>query len=611
MCGIAGVVNHHEIDLKKMMDALRHRGPDDETVYVSNQVALMHTRLAIQDIQHGVQPFHYEHYSIIFNGEIYNHLELRKRLTEFTFKTNSDTETLLYLYIKFQEKLFDLIDGMFAFCIYNKKDHTLFLARDRAGKKPLYYFQSQQRFVFASELNAIKAIQPVTVLPDAINCYLRTGFIWRPYTPYEQVLELEAGSYLLLNIDTFKLHTHSYFNLLDHFNASPLASTTLEENLSLLDQKLKQSVADRITASDVEVGVFLSGGIDSNLIAAFAAQIKPNIKTFTVKFDGLYDESPLAKLTATRYKTNHIELNVSNNLKHDIENILLSYGEPFMDSSAIPSYYVSKEARKHVKVVLGGDGADELFAGYRRYVPAAYNVSQYAKFAGPVFNFLPKPQTKQSLYNYLYRLVAMTRKSGLDFYLSATSDIFEDVTVIKNNNITQSLAQFVETVFNYRQLSLLKKMLYADFNIILFCDLLVKMDIASMANSLEVRSPFLSKHLLEFAPQLPDHYKINKLKTKYILRKLAENYLPEPLVHQPKRGFEVPLKQWIDHELREPIHDRLQPGCYAEHFVNKEFIQRVLHKKIDVPAEKRAKILWALYCLEVWHANETKNSFYS
>ncbi len=605
MCGIAGIVNGEAFDLNKMIIALGHRGPDAQRLYRDNQVALIHTRLAIQDVQHGVQPFHYEHFSIIFNGEIYNHQVLRTYLTEFTFHTNSDTETLLYLFVKFRFKMFDMLDGMFAFCIYDNLEKKLIFGRDRAGKKPLYYTQYQQSFLFASELNAIKNIIPLAINSDAIYSYLRIGLIWRPYTAYQNVYKLEAGHYLVLDINTLKIEKASYFNILDFYQDQSMSNSRLDQMLSELDAKLKASIADRITASDVDVGVFLSGGIDSNLIAALAAEVKPNIKTFTVRFDGAYDESTLARLTANQFKTNHIELCISANLKNDIEKILLSYGEPFMDSSAIPSYYVSREAANHVKVVLSGDGADELFAGYRRYVPAAHNLSQYIRIISPLIKFLPKAKTKHSFYNYFYRLLAMSNKTGLDYYLSATTDVFEDVVNIKHSDISENLSFFINDVFANSKLSSLNKMLYTDYSVILFCDLLVKMDIASMVNSLEVRSPFLSKHLLEFAPGLADKFKINKIKTKYILRKLAEKYLPQELINQPKRGFEVPLKKWIDHDLRENIQDTLHIGCYAEEYVNRNVIQSILANKIVIPSDKRAKILWSLYCLEIWlrHGN--------
>ncbi|MBA3662134.1 MAG: asparagine synthase (glutamine-hydrolyzing) [Gammaproteobacteria bacterium] len=603
MCGIAGVINYQENMLSTLQLALKHRGPDAQTVYREKNVALVHTRLAIQDVDHGIQPFFYKNYAIIFNGEIYNHQVLRQSLTEFSFQTESDTETLLYLFIKFRYEMFTLIDGMFAFCIYDKLNNKIILAKDRAGKKPLYFHKTNRAFFFASELNALKLITPLEPSHEAIQTYLKTGVMWRPHTAYQEVYKLDAASYLEINTKNLSFQIKSYFNFLAYFQSSS-SPLKFAQAVDKLNDYLKQSVADRIAASDVEVGVFLSGGIDSNLIAALAAQIKPGIKTFTVKFSGMYDESVLAKLAAKKYQTTHIELNIDSHIKQDIEKILLSYGEPFMDSSAIPSYYVSQEAAKHVKVVLSGDGADELFAGYRRYVPAMYSFATYLSFLTPLLKILPHPTHKKSVYNYFYRLLTTARKQNLDYYLSTTTDIFEDVLSIDNNPVTANLAEFVQSIFSNSTLSSLKKMLYIDFNVLLFCDLLVKMDIASMAHSLEVRSPFLAKNLLEFAPGLPDEYKIKNFKTKFILRKLAERYLPTQLINQPKRGFEVPLKHWVDNDLREPIFDRLQPGSYATNYIPYALIGPLLAKKLNISPEKRAKILWSLYCLEVWYANE-------
>ena len=605
MCGIAGIVHGESNELQRMVASLKHRGPDECNIYQDQHVLLGHTRLAIQDLVNGGQPFQINQYTIVFNGEIYNHLALRKLVPDFFFKTQSDTETLLCLFIKYQMKLFDFIDGMFAFVIYDRVNQSIWLARDRAGKKPLYYCQDQNRFIFASEINAIKQIKKFSISSDAVDCYLRTGFVWRPFTVFNDILELEPATYLHYDIQNANLKKEVYFNFSNYYEAT--TSDTFNESMDQLEVHLKQSIHDRIIASDVPVGVFLSGGIDSNLIAALASQIKPGIKTFTVQFDGAYDESHLAALTAARYQTEHVVLPISQHLQNDIEKILLGYGEPFMDSSAIPSYYVAQAASQHVKVVLSGDGADELFAGYRRYVPIIYRLPNHMKWLQPLLRFLPTPDHKQSYYHYFYRLLSSMNKTGLDFYLSTTTDIFEDILTIKNNMILNRLANFIHDIMAKAALSPLKKMLYLDFNIILFCDLLVKMDIASMANALEVRSPFLSKYLLEYSPSLPDSYKIKRFQTKYILRQLAKKYLPEALIHQPKRGFEVPLKRWVEYDLRETIHDYLQPGCYAENYLERRFINDLLHHRIAISAEKRAKILWSLYCLEVWYRHETKN----
>lgn len=591
MCGILGAINT-TVDIETLLATQSHRGPNAQGSYGFANLLLGHNRLSIQDLsQNANQPFHYQEYSIIFNGEIYNHSELKEELREFSFKTSSDTETLLYLFIKYKEQMFHKIDGMFAFAILDKKNNTLFLARDRAGKKPLYFYKKENAFLFASELNTLKSSIKLTINEEAIASYLRIGTFFNTHTPYQDIYTAKAGTLYTLSLDTLSLKEYRYFDMLSCYKEQ---KRPLQESLTLLDELLHKSVKNRLLSSDLEVGAFLSGGIDSSLVVAIASQYKQKIKTFTVKFEGAYDESHLAKLTAQKYQTEHIELPICMNLKDDIEKILINYGEPFPDSSAIPSYYVSREAKKHISVVLNGDGADELFGGYRRYVGT--NLTSLAKPLSFLTTLLPKAHSKKSLYNYLYRLFAMANKKGLDFYLSSTSDIFEDSYTFAQNSITDEMDTFIDNI----TLNPLSKMLYLDFSILLFSDLLVKIDIATMANSLEARSPFLSKYILEFAPTLPNNQKIRALSTKYILRELSKKYLPQEIIHQPKRGFEVPLKKWVENDLKENIFDALSSQSYSRNFVDRSFIHALLEKKVDVSAEKRAKMLWSMYALEVW-----------
>ena len=595
MCGIAGAINYSKYDLDAMKKSLYHRGPDAQVLYKDANVALLHTRLSIQDITHGQQPFHHASYSIVFNGEIYNHLELRESLKDVNFLTSSDTETLLHLYIKYKKDMFSKIDGMFAFAIFDKGENKVFVARDRSGKKPLYIYKDEDSLLFASELNAIKAgVQNLQINETSIEAYLRCGFFYDRYTPYVNVEEVNAGSYCDINLETLEIKKARYFNIETFYNTP--SSLSFENAKNQLDKILHTSVKRRLVSSDLEVGAFLSGGIDSSLIVAIASQYQENLQTFTVKFDGAYDESHLARLTAKKYNTKHHTINISMNVKEDIETILSNYGMPFMDSSAVPSYYVSQEAKKHVTVILNGDGADEIFGGYRRYVPIANNMLTLASKFSFLLKVLPIAHNKKSLYSHLYRLLSISDKQGLDFYLSATTDLFEDYYRFKNNAILDEMEDFI----NNCSLNGLSKQLYLDFNMLLFSDLLVKMDIATMAHSLEGRSPFLSKEMLEFAPTLQDSYKVNGKTTKYILRELSKKYLPVELISQPKRGFEVPLRKWVENDLKDNIFDLLESNSYSSNFIDNDFIQKVLKKKISMSDEKRAKVLWDMYCLEVW-----------
>ena len=600
MCGIAGAINYNRSQLRRVGQLLTHRGPDAYNESSFENITLMHTRLSIQDIHLGHQPLSYKNYLMVFNGEIYNHLELREKyLQEFLFTTHSDTETLLYMYLKYKEKMFQHIDGMFAFAILDKKENRLFLARDRSGKKPLYLYKKGNTLFFSSELNTIKGtFSNLEIDEEHISSYLRSGLFFQEDTPYKNVENLQAGHFYEIDIETLQITKQRYFDMLAFYQEEK--TLPYEEAKSHLDQILHRSVKDRLLSSDLEVGAFLSGGIDSSLIVAIASKYKKKLKTFTVKFDGAYDESYLARLTAKKYATDHHELSISMNLKDDIEKILCNYGMPFMDSSAVPSYYVSAEAKKHVSVILNGDGADEIFGGYRRYVPLANGWTALASKLSYLLKFLPKPHNKHSLYNFAYRLLTISSKENLDFYLSATIDIFEDAYTFDKNQSLERMNRFIQQT----HLDPLSKMLYLDFNILLFSDLLVKMDIATMAHSLEGRSPFLSKYMLEFAPTLKNSYKVKGSQTKYILRDLAKNYLPTELIHQPKRGFEVPLKSWIESDLKENVFDKLgSANSYSSQFIDYTFIQSVLEKKLNISDEKRAKMLWSMYSLEVWKDN--------
>ena len=428
--------------------------------------------------------------------------------------------------------MFNYIDGMFAFAILDKTTSKIILARDRAGKKPLYLYKKDDKLLFASELIGIKETLKgvLDIDEDSIYTYLRNGFFYKNFTPYKYVHGLEAGFFYEIDCETLDVKQKKYFEILDFYKKDKI--TDFGYAVKKLDNILDKSVKDRLFSSELEVGAFLSGGIDSSLIVAKASKYTDKLKTFTVKFDGNFDESYLAKLMAKRYNTKHYELNISINLKEDMEKILLNYGEPFMDSSAIPSYYASKEAKKYVTVILNGDGADEIFGGYRRYVAIYNHMIKFASYLSFLTKILPKPHNKKSIYNYIYRLLIMSNKKGLDFYNSATNDIFEDTYIFKDIELLQIIDSFIYGIQD-QDISELSKILYLDFVVILQSDLLKKIDIATMTNSLEGRSPFLSYDMLRFAPCLDDSFKVRGTTTKYILRELAKKYLPLELIYQP------------------------------------------------------------------------------
>lgn len=606
MCGIAGSINH-TLDIPLLTRCLYHRGPDEQTTLEKGNLQFHHHRLAILDVAGGRQPMHHEHLTIIFNGEIYNHQDVRKKLG-LHCTTNSDTETILHAFAKIGMECLSEFDGMFAFAIYDERKKQLFLCRDRAGKKPLYYYAKNNRFIFSSELNALIRQIEAEVDEKYIEQYLLYGAIHGDKTPYKNIWELPPGHFAEINEDGVVIKMQQWWSILPFYQAPVSMNET--EAIERVDECLNTAIKRRLESSDLEVGAFLSGGIDSGLVTSIAAKYKTDLKTFTVSFTGTYDEAPLAKTVAEKYKTKHQEIRISfNDLQQDIEKILSNYGEPFFDDSAVPSYYVSKEARKYLTVILNGDGADELFGGYRRYVPfGKYDffsqTPAITSAAGLLKRMIPYSNEKQSKLNYIYRLADLASRKGTDMYLSATTDIFSGFRQYlhaSEGNPLQDLDELFSLV-KLSGLTGLQKMMYMDFNSILPDILLVKMDIATMANSLEGRSPFLGKELLELAPSLNDELKVKGGTTKYILRRLAQKYLPAMLINQPKRGFEVPLKGWVDKELHDIILDYLtSPKSYAAQFVDKKFLSNLVQRKINVSDEKRAKMLYALFALDVWY----------
>lgn len=606
MCGIFGSINY-QISSNKIINLLYHRGPDDYGEFMRNNVHFIHTRLAIQDIKRGKQPLTKDGLAIIFNGEIYNHLELRKiYLSNCHFATNSDTETLLELSRLYGDSMFNYIDGMFAFAIFDIRKNEIFLARDRAGKKPLYYYYDGNKFVFASELNVLKVCLNLEIDYDALEFFLYTGFFWR-CTPFRNVYELEPGSYLVLDVSCIKsCFKKKYFQIEDIYCQKARPVQNLGEALICVEENLKKAVHDRVKSSDVEVGAFLSSGIDSSLVVAFAREVK-SIKTFTVRFSDGIDESKIAESIAKILGVDNIIIDISmKNLKEEIEKVLLAYGKPFSDSSTIPTYYVSQATSNYLKVILNGDGGDELFAGYRRYVPFGFKkLLLIAKILSKIWKILPAPKKRISIYNFFYRLLkTLYQQNSLNFYISLTTDLFIK-PLNKQNKYLLELESYINNIIGRRNLDWIQKLLILDFDIILPSDLLQKMDIATMQHSLEARSPFLSIHTINAAACIPSKYKVKGTVTKYILRELLKKFLPVEIVNLPKRGFEVPLIKWIDHDLREVVLDYLfynKNQIFTE-FYSKKLIQEIYNRKFPIAEDKRAKVLWNLFTLEVWWNN--------
>lgn len=597
MCAIAGASGVN-VDGDFFLRSLIHRGRDASGRFETNDIALFHNRLSIVDLDGGSQPMSIGKYTIVFNGEIYNHLNLRKKYLGNSCISTSDTETLLRLFILLGNKCLDLLDGMFAFAIFDDEEKTLFLARDRAGEKPLYYHKTNSSFVFASEIYPIAKSLDLDTNEDAICAYIHTGFFAHE-SAYKGLMSMKAGSYMIVDLHSYNVQEHRYFSMQDLFEQKPILD--MQESLEAVEVALKKSVHQRLISSDVEVGAFLSGGIDSALVVAMASAFVQNLRTLTISFDGSYDESPQAQLVAKKYGLKHEIIRIDENLSDFVLDVLQGFSQPFFDSSAIVSYLVSRHAKKSLNVVLTGDGADELFGGYRRYMTST--MVGYMRFLSPILHVLPSPKDKLGLYAKLHRLLNLGRSRGvLDGYLRLTTNITSGYEKFfrlpKDFEIEQSLSKI-----NASDLTKLQKMMVSDFDNILAFDLLPKIDITSMQNTLELRSPFLSKELLSLSARVIDSHKIRPTKTKYILRLLAQKYLPQELINAPKRGFEVPLDRWVNEDLRELIFDMLHPKSYAASFVDDGFLSRLKNNSIDMPQQMRTKMLWVLFTIQAWKNN--------
>lgn len=603
MCGIFGTLNRPIDNPAQVLRDLNHRGPDAHGNLTTGPLSLLHTRLAIQELgAGGHQPMQRGRWVLALNGEIYNHSDLRRQYG-LGCQSGSDTETLLHLWAQVGVAMLPELDGMFALVLFDTMTQRLWLARDRFGEKPLYVWQSGLELIFSSELNVLQRQVPLSIGRESLSRYCQLGYFFREETPYENVRQVLPGHVVCVEAQTLTQTETRWI---------PRRPSARQEVISLgrLENTLTHCIHQRLDTADHEVGVLLSGGIDSGLITAIAARHQPGIQTFTMSFsDGLYDEAQRAQLIADQCRTRHTIVRVStHNLADEVLRILPRYGEPFMDSSALPGFWIAKAAREHVPVVLTGDGADELFGGYRRYAAARFGLFRLPKITcrlmGRLHPLLPYPTHKQSRYSQFYRLSELAQQSGARRYLAATTDVFGGY---ESNLINPAELDALDTLVDQTQsLSAVQQLQSLDRTLLLPGDLLRKMDIATMAHSLEARNPFLSCELAEFAFSLDDSMKIGwngGIQTKLLLRQLAAKYLPAEVIRQPKRGFEVPLRQWIDGPLRSLIHDFLAKPTLIDTLVQPAFIQQLLGKPHRFPPEKRAKLLWMMLSVEIWHRN--------
>jgi asparagine synthase (glutamine-hydrolysing) len=626
MCGIVGIYNYGSglpvtrEALKAMNDLIVHRGPDDEGYFTHENIGLAMRRLSIIDISTGHQPISNEDDTlhIVFNGEIYNFQELRQGLLArgHKFKTKSDTEVILHLYEEKGEDFPKELRGMFAVAIWDKRKRRLTLARDRMGKKPLYYAVTPSFIAFASELRALLAVPglPRDIDLKAVDSYLTLQYIPSPMSVFKAARKLEPASTLVF--EDGKLVTQKYWNL--PLGEKKLDGTPVEELKERLRAELAEAVKIRLI-SEVPLGAFLSGGIDSSVIVALMAKASAEpVKTFSIGFkEAEFSELGYARQVAEMYGTKHTEFMVEANMASVLEKLAWHYSEPYADSSALPSYFVSRETRKEVTVALNGDGGDENFGGYIRYQAmkaAGYFTAMpdWAKKAA-LAAMEPFPE-KTAPFNTVWRLrkflQAVSQRDLAMTYLSTVSYFKTDekerlLSPAFRNALGRDAnypERYISKLFNEGQGSLTEKIMYTDLRSYLPECLMTKMDIASMANSLETRSPILDHKVVEFAHLLPDNMKLRGFTgTKWILKEAFKDMLPRKIYKRGKMGFGIPLGPWFRGELK----DYWAGACLSQKALDRNYFKREeLYRLWDEHqrgARDHGYRLWALLMLELWH----------
>jgi len=624
MCGIAGILdlkgnNIKDSLVKAMCDEMEHRGPDGEGIYIgpNTNIGLGHRRLSIIDLSEaGHQPMCNEDRTIwiVMNGEIYNFLELRENLIKkgHHFRSKTDTEVILHLY---EEKGIDCIKelrGMFAFAIWDEKRKILILTRDRLGKKPLLYSFVNNKLIFASEFKALLIHPEISreINFIAMHHYLTYLCIPSPLTIFKDIKKLPPAHTLICKDGNIKIE--KYWEL----DFSKKIKISEDEALEQLNEHLKDAVKIRLV-SDVPLGVLLSGGVDSSCITGLMEQIQGSgIHTFSIGFnEGQFNELPYAKLVADHFKTDHYYDYVTPDVMDVLPELVEHYGEPFADSSALPTYYVCKIAGRKVKVALNGDGGDEVFAGYRRHL-----ATRYAEAYGSVARFVNRSPLRIFFNIFSDRPTAVNSPGSIRRFLNAAEldrphrymrwvgffdedfkqRLYTDELRSRTRGVDSCV--FLQDLFNKaRDLDSVDSALYVDTFFGLQNDLLVKMDIASMANSLETRSPLLDHRLMEFSASLPSDFKIHKSCLKYIFKKALKGFVPDKILQRQKKGFGVPVDKWFRGDLENYlISTILSPKAIRRGYFRPDAVKTIIEKHLS-GKENYGQHLWGLLVLELWH----------
>jgi asparagine synthase (glutamine-hydrolysing) len=606
MCGIAGFNWKDPTIVRQMADAMKHRGPDDSGLYCDDAISLGHTRLSILDLsQKGHQPMHLGNLVIVYNGEIYNFKEIRNELEPlgYKFTSGTDTEVILAAYHRWGTNCVERFNGMWAFCIYDKDKQILLLSRDRFGIKPLYYYFDGRRFIFASELKAVKKHPDLSGLEtdiSGLNFFFYQKYIGGDFTIYKNCKKLKPSENLLFDLNTRKLTVSKHYNL--EAEIDKRQSIPLQERLEMVEEILADAVLKRLIA-DVPVGSFLSGGVDSSLVSAIISKNKKDFDTFSIGFkDQSYNELEFSKIVAEHIKTaHHYEyMDVNEDI---IELVISEMDEPFGDSSVFPTYLLSKITRKKVTVSLSGDAGDEVFGGYDTYW--AYKLAKYVpvslvNLSRRFIDTIPPSDKKVTLGFKMKRFVrdfdANINRRHLNWMAT-----FTDST--RANLLTDCFIP-AEQLIDYPGNGGLLSLQLNDIHNYLAEDILKKVDLASMLVSLEARVPYLDYRLVPLVLSLPENYKIRFLKTKWLLKQIASKLLPRQIAHRPKRGFTVPVSTWI--KTSNLILEFLTNRKYYEHnLLNYDYVQQMLKAHTNNTADA-SRQLWLVFAFNYWTSRNRK-----
>ncbi|MET2984696.1 asparagine synthase (glutamine-hydrolyzing) [Aureibaculum conchae] len=617
MCGIAGIIDFKEnvelTTLEEMTNDISHRGSDGKGSIIRkikhSSIGFGHRRLSIIDLSPlGHQPMSFENYEIVFNGEIYNYSEIKEELKILghSFASNSDTEVILHAYAQWSDKCVDKFIGMFAFAILDKTANEVFLARDRAGVKPLFYYKNEDLFLFGSELKSFHCHNKFKkeINSSALVPYMKYGYITTPNTIFKNTFKLPPGHFLKINLESKKIKIKEYWSVLDCYR-KPKLDISYDDAKTKLHNLLKSAFKYRLV-SDVPVGIFLSGGIDSSAVASILqSELDEKINTFTIGFENeSYNEAPVAKEIASILGTNHTEIICrSDDAKDYIERIPFYYDEPFADSSAIPTLLISKKSAVEVKVVLSADAGDEIFAGYYKYV-AGLKYLEKIEIIPKFLRFLISKgltlfKLKSRRMILLKNLLILDKKKWASFILQGMSSIFSD-DEIKNILITTntSFDNFKNTEYYNDWLSTMQAI---DYQTYLVDDILVKVDRATMHSSIEGREPFLDHRIIEYVAQLPSEYKYDGRVSKKILKDIVYEYVPKELIDLPKSGFSIPIYDWLRTDLAYLIpkyineNEILKQGLFNLDELNKRL------KSFRQGDNISSEYIWRILVFQMWY----------